>query len=205
MAKIDSMRYTYDVYSGRIRKDTTDNFNQVEAAVATIRSDGGTPWVNISDGVDVHSSRELHTPEDVMEWRQTLERNFAWKPFDESETGIHLNQGLTAGDGFFAHYSKVGEPGFIKKPDPINPSHYQGYVKDMQWLEVMQYLPRFRDPDCFKASVELQARKYLDRLGQKDNDVQELLKSVWYIRFLAAYIKNGNKPIRVEEIDKLLS
>lgn len=90
----------------------------------------------------------------------------------------------------------------------VDPKHYQGYIEleneTLQWLEAMQYLPNLRDPACFKAAVELQARKYLDRLGGKDFEVQELLKGIWYLRFLAAYVANGNKPIRVKDIDKLL-
>ena len=91
----------------------------------------------------------------------------------------------------------------------VDPKHYQSYLalenEQLQWLETMQYLPNFRDPNNFKAAVELQGRKYLDRLGNKDFEVQELLKSIWYWKFLAAYIANGNKPIRVKDIDTLLS
>ena len=96
-----------------------------------------------------------------------------------------------------------------KKKDAINPSHYQAYIQTekevLQWLEAMQYLPRFRDPECFKAAVELQARKYLDRNGGKDAELQELQKGLWYFKFLVAFIKNGNKPIRVTNIDKILN
>lgn len=96
-----------------------------------------------------------------------------------------------------------------QKKDAINPSHYKAYIeteKDvLQWLEAMQYLPRFRNPESFKAAVELQARKYLDRNGGKDAELQELQKGLWYFKFLVAYTKNGDKPIRVENIDKILN
>ena len=98
----------------------------------------------------------------------------------------------------------------IKPKDAINPTHYASYfgdnevIKNMQWLEAIQYLKQYRNPDIFKAAVELQARKYIDRLGGKDNEVQEIKKSIWYLKFLAAYIANGNKPIRVADIQKLL-
>jgi len=55
--------------------------------------------------------------------------------------------------------------------DNINPSHYQSYCQDLQWLETMQYLPSFREPRAFEAAVELQVRKYLDRLGGKDQGI----------------------------------
>lgn len=94
----------------------------------------------------------------------------------------------------------------------VNPSHYQSFwggVWDMehdelQWLEAKQYENNFRDPEKFKAALDLQIEKYLDRSGKKDNDVQELMKAVWYIKFKAAYIAYGNKPIRVKAIDDIL-
>jgi hypothetical protein len=91
-----------------------------------------------------------------------------------------------------------------KVKEAVSPSHYKAYMQDMQWLEAMQYLPNFRDPSCFKAAVELQARKYLDRLGKKDIEHQEILKSIFYLRFLAAYIANGNKPIKIKDIPGLI-
>ena len=90
------------------------------------------------------------------------------------------------------------------KKDHINPPHYQGYMQDLQWLEAMQYLPNFRNPESFKAAVELQVRKYMDRSG-KDDELQEAKKAIWYMRFRAAYIANGNKPIHIKDIDKLLA
>jgi hypothetical protein len=92
--------------------------------------------------------------------------------------------------------------------DHINPSHYQGYIKtlneELQWLEAMQYLPRFRNPEVFIGAVELQGRKYWDRNGGKDEEEQELQKGIWYFKFLLAYIKNGRQPIRVADINRLI-
>ena len=87
----------------------------------------------------------------------------------------------------------------------VDPDHYKGYLGDLQWLEAMNRMSRFQnDPKIFMGAVELQARKYLDRLGEKDNEAQEILKAVWYLRYLAAYVINGKQPIRVEDIDKLI-
>lgn len=88
--------------------------------------------------------------------------------------------------------------------DYINPSHYQGYVMELQWLETMQYLPHYRDPKAFQAAVELQVRKYMDRSGGKDDETQEAEKALWYHKFLVAYMKNGG-PVRVCDIDAILS
>ena len=78
-------------------------------------------------------------------------------------------------------------------------------VVSLQWLEHLQHHARFRDPEKFKSAVEMQVRKYLDRCGQKDEELQEILKALWYMKFLAAYIKNGNKPICVADIETILA
>jgi hypothetical protein len=84
----------------------------------------------------------------------------------------------------------------------VSPSHYKGYIKDMQWLEAMQYV--ISEPACFIAAVELQVRKYLDRSGGKDAPLQEFSKALWYLNFVVAYMKNGG-PIRVDDIPKILA
>jgi hypothetical protein len=89
----------------------------------------------------------------------------------------------------------------IKKA--VDPSHYQGYIRELQWLEAMQYLPTFRDRSSFEAAIELQLRKYLDRNGGKDDPLQELSKSLWYMKFLVAYKKSG-RNILISEIDNIL-
>jgi Protein of unknwon function (DUF3310) len=100
-----------------------------------------------------------------------------------------------------------GEFGEASK-DPINPAYYQGYFVmegvEMQWIEAMQYVQQFRDPVVFKAILLFQVMKYQARFGGKEKGVEGLMKSVWYQRFLAAYNKNGDKPIRVADIDRIL-
>jgi hypothetical protein len=85
----------------------------------------------------------------------------------------------------------------------INPAHYQGFVKDMQWLEVMSHIPQFKDPENFKAAVLLQIHKYLSRLDRKDSGLQELRKLRWYTNYLIAYIENDNKPVEISKIKEL--
>jgi len=117
----------------------------------------------------------------LADWRESLERSATWKP------------------------SKM-------EKDHINPSHYQALMKipsssvilELQWLEHLQYHAHFRDPAVFKGAVEMQARKYMDRCGGKDEELQELKKAIWYLKFLAAYVANGNKPIYVKDIETLL-
>ena len=119
--------------------------------------------------------------QELMDWRTSAERNAAWKP-----------------------------PA-VKK-DAINPTHYQslmaipndGIIIELQWLEHLQYHAHYREPSAFKAAVEMQVRKYLDRCGGKDAELQELKKALWYLKFLAAYVANNNKPIYVKYIEELL-
>lgn len=74
------------------------------------------------------------------------------------------------------------------------PPHYQRYIKDMQWFEAMQYVVK-----PFRPAAEIQIRKYLDRLGQKNDELEELLKARWYLNFLVAYTINGG-PIRADDV-----
>jgi hypothetical protein len=88
----------------------------------------------------------------------------------------------------------------------VNPSHHKGFIDDLQWIDVMSRIPRYRNnPEAFKGAVELQIRKYLDRNGRKDNELQELLKGLWYYKYLCAYIKNGCKPIRGDDVERILA
>ncbi len=92
--------------------------------------------------------------------------------------------------------------------DHINPDHYQAFFKheelELQWLETKQHEEQFRDPEKFKAAVSLQIEKYLDRRGKKDAELRESRKALWYLKFLTAYIANGNEPILVKDIPTIL-
>jgi hypothetical protein len=96
----------------------------------------------------------------------------------------------------------------IEGPDKISeavdPTHYKTYLEDYQWLDAMSRIPTLRDPAKFEAAVELQIRKYLDRNGQKDNSIQELMKARWYLSYLIAYKKAG-RPILVSEVEAILA
>ena len=146
-----------------------------------------------SDSVEKELTVKVYKPSKMSEllfytldalevWRESREKAAAWKPV----------------------------PLIVQKSDAINPSHYAGLIEvegvvSLQWLEHLQHHARFRDPEKFKSAVEMQVRKYLDRCGQKDEELQEILKALWYMKFLAAYIKNGNKPICVADIETILA
>jgi len=95
-----------------------------------------------------------------------------------------------------------------KVASAVNPKHYKDHMTigniNLQWAESLQYEARFRNPEVFKGALLMQADKYLSRLGGKDSEVQEIMKAIWYLRFLAAYTANDNKPISVSDIPKLL-
>ena len=219
--------YTYDIFSGKLnpkRMATETSFNKACDEFRRYHPDS-EPFIECYNNLKDHEPAVvLKTQEDIKSWSEALERNQQWaskedranwKPMenlleDSPPAGnkplAHLNQNST---GFTNEFTKILED-IVKPKDAINPSHYASYfgdndtIKEMQWLEAIQYLKQYRNPDIFKAAVELQARKYIDRLGGKDNEVQEIKKSIWYLKFLAAYIANGNKPIRVADIQKLL-
>jgi hypothetical protein len=86
----------------------------------------------------------------------------------------------------------------------VDPKHYKGYVEEFQWIDTMSRIPTLKDPKIFSGAVEMQIRKYLDRNGQKDDEVQELLKARWYLNYLIAYKVSG-RPIMVDEVEDIIS
>jgi hypothetical protein len=135
----------------------------------------------------------LLTDDAVASWREGAERSFAW-----------ADAGDRAGwsDKMMEDACK-NKTATVQK-DHINPLHYQGYVDDMQWLEVMSKLPRFKNPETFKGAVELQIRKYLDRNGKKDAELQELQKALFYMKYLVAYVRAGEVPILIKDVETIL-
>jgi hypothetical protein len=148
---------------------------------------------------ETNGTAQVTTAEEWAGWCTASERIAAWKPEEV------LSQCTKGEDEQREWIPEDTTPFEVPVKDHINPSHYQGYVMELQWLETMQYLPRYRNPESFIAAVELQGRKYFDRNGGKDEELQELTKGLWYFKFLVAYIKNGRKPIRVKDIDNILA
>jgi hypothetical protein len=177
-----SSKFVYEYSNGVGALETTENFVHVEDHVT------GLVTVTRKDNSEVVCV--LDTSEQFATWRDMLERDFAWKP----DMVAHN----TAYADLIAPLTKVASA--------VNPSHYKGYVKDMQWMETMGHLPNFRDLSNgkFYAAIELQIRKYLDRLGKKDAGVQELLKARWYTDYLIACMHTG-RVVSVEEVQTIIS
>lgn len=90
--------------------------------------------------------------------------------------------------------------------DAINPKHYQGVLvipKDrivdhidpdgnitLQYIEVMEYMMTEEE---FRGHLKGQAWKYMLRLGSKDDEVQELDKSSWYVTYLRNFFSRKKK------------
>jgi hypothetical protein len=62
--------------------------------------------------------------------------------------------------------------------DPINPAHYQNYR-----IEVIDILEDAvaRAPDAVKGSLQYQVLKYMLRIWDKENALQDAKKSRWYL------------------------
>lgn len=141
------------------------------------------------------TTQHLNNDDDIEAWQTAMERKI-WA--DKELPKI-------------THEADAMELAGIKPAkDAINPNHYQAYFggfdfPELQWLETKQYQNHWKNPDYFIAAVLMQADKYQSRLGKKDEAVQELTKAIWYLKFAAAYIKNGKKPIRIKDIDNILN
>lgn len=70
--------------------------------------------------------------------------------------------------------------------DPINPDHYRHYR-----IEVIDILEDAvaRAPDPIKGSLQYQVLKYLLRLWDKENALQDARKSKWYLDRLIAKLE----------------
>lgn len=194
------MRYAYSVYrADGVREDLTTRFEEVEKLVKQLGFTNVYVEDQLSEMVD---SYWLRSEDDMIQHRMMLERRQWIGKAAKAEGGKIVEMPITV---------NVSVSDTIKAA--VNPSHHKSFLAgkigdieiDLQWLEGQQLLPKYRDPELFIAAVELQVRKYLDRNGKKDDELQEFMKAKWYLDFIIAYIKNGKKPIRVEDIPALLA
>lgn len=195
------MRYTYDMYARTKlgsdelhRVGTTTNVNELTDDHVTFPN-----HVVVFDNLDQGKVRVLTTPDDLLGHRTAVERasawpkpNDAWDPFDKTETDIQM-------------VDSKEELGTARK-DAINPQYYRDFLAGRQWIETRQErVIRRYGPHAWLAVLETMTYKYLDRCGGKDPESQELQKALWYMKFMTAFVKNGLKPIRVEEVDDILA
>lgn len=88
---------------------------------------------------------------------------------------------------FGKEYNK--EIDMLENKDHINPQHYKNVAAGKQYMELMV------DMLAGKSGVEAhlfgQVYKYLMRCGNKDQEVQELNKALWYLQALLKYKTEG--------------
>jgi len=172
------MLYTYTVYKkekdGFSRVDTTTRLEELS------EKDVLPPfYVEVYDNTERVVVSLLNSPNALEDWQVSQERSHAWKsPKRDSVT--------------------------LKTPEAVKPTHYKNFIDDYQWLDAMSRIHRYEDPEVFKGAVELQIRKYLDRNGKKDSELQELMKGLFYYLYLVKYIKNNNKPILAVDIHNIM-
>lgn len=170
------MEYVFDLYRGKCRVMTTTNFDEINENDCTDPN-----YVLAHSG---ESTIRLDTADKWLGFKEAIDRSI---------------------------WFKAKQPTDVAKKDAINPSHYQGLIEvpgvvSLQWLEHLQYHAHYRNnPEGFKLALAMQVRKYLDRCGGKDAELQELTKALWYMKFLVAFIKNGNKPIFVKDVEEILA
>jgi hypothetical protein len=62
--------------------------------------------------------------------------------------------------------------------DPVNPQHYRNYRVEV--IDILEDAVA-RAPDPIKGSLQYQVLKYMLRLWDKENPLQDARKSRWYL------------------------
>jgi hypothetical protein len=75
------------------------------------------------------------------------------------------------------------------KDSIINPKHYKNVAAGKQYMELM--VDMLANKSGVEAHLFGQVYKYLMRCGNKDDEVQELEKALWYLNALIKYKKEG--------------
>jgi hypothetical protein len=73
----------------------------------------------------------------------------------------------------------------------VDPKHYKGYFKEHQWVDTMREITPLKMGDRFRGALEFTVRGYLDRCGQKDDELQELNKALFYFMYLVKYVEGA--------------
>jgi len=76
-----------------------------------------------------------------------------------------------------------------KAKDHINPPHYKNVAAGKQYMELM--VDMLEGKSGVEAHLFGQVYKYLMRCGNKDQEVQELNKALWYLQALIKYKSEG--------------
>jgi hypothetical protein len=204
------MMYTYDlmVQEGPTvrRLETTTSVDEIKAEHCI-----WPKFVHVTDGVTL-VGKQILNPDELEMWKDKLERDGTWRPhktwdpLDTEETDIvkianpeDLKRDLAKAYG--EGNVKVKMRGnAVESKSAVDPIHYKNYIADLQWVDAMSEIPTLRKPERFIAALEMQIRKYLDRREQKDDDVQEMGKTLAYMAYLYVYMRDGSA--RMEDIQR---
>ena len=70
--------------------------------------------------------------------------------------------------------------------DPVNPQHYRNYRVEV--IDILEDAVA-RAPDAVKGSLQYQVLKYMLRLWDKENALQDAKKSRWYLERLISKLQ----------------
>jgi len=102
-----------------------------------------------------------------------------------SQERKELNRGWS--ETFAESYNN--EIDMFKDNDAINPPHYKNVAGGKQYMELM--VDMLEGKSGVEAHLFGQVYKYLMRCGNKDQEVQELNKALWYLQALIKYKSEG--------------
>lgn len=189
--------YTFKVYNTDQEcdkhLDTTTNFEEIKENHVV------SPYYVTVENMELNGSGKkyiLQSVDDLEAWRIKLEREFTWIKKDIAcNTQNNVNPAPVI-DTKMVHTLNI--------KNNVKPTHYQNYFEENEWIDVVSNIPRYKDPEVLKGAIEFQVRKYLDRNGRKDPELQELKKGLYYYLYLVLYIQNNNKPIKSVKIHEIL-
>ena len=151
---------------------------------------------NLSISVNGRQDIALSSFEDYESWIVGLERWSAWQSdIEEKMIGKDLAEPLI-------------ETSHIGVSSAVDPSHYRGMLAglpDYGWIDIESRKAKYKDPVVFLGAVDLQESKYMERLGKKDDPLQERKKSLFYKMYAILYMENGCLPIKADEVHKWIA
>lgn len=170
-------------------------------------------YCNILTDLDIERIKKIITEKEPMLTKYKINPLYKMKAFVPCAICLAKNVPLNDDDLCFSCSNRASTPEQVTGRGPsendmikraVNPNHYKSYIDELEWLDAMSKIPTLRNPERFKAALELQIRKYLDRNGQKDDGLQELRKCRFYLQYLIKYIENGNSFVSAKEVHKSL-
>jgi hypothetical protein len=191
------MRYTFDVYDIRcVRILTTTNPAEITWEEGTL--------VEVTDNLNGSDIPGFTDEDSFDEWWEQAVKAMQWMGKEDRK---HMKEMIARNEALKADSAPLFQEAEKSVAEHVSPSHYKEYFVDgdrtHQWLETMMRT-RFRTTERLTAALELQVRKYLDREGEKDVTVQELLKARFYLDIWIAWLANGEEPFDFGCMDAII-